>query len=430
MKKLLFLLYVYTIIGLQFHSIIPFFTPQLNRMAGIFLGMVMLYYWWDNARVFQTVWTDEMRLWVLFILVGSVASLFVSVNQYQAIDRIMFFVQLTVLMFAMLTIVFIYGSPRLLLITNVLIFSVFILYLVATNQFNTIFYTVSSGGSKLGDIDNANSLAFMIINAVSSFVLLRVKKRKRVFGKIFSIIFITGLVFVILQTGSRKSSLSLIVYFFIWYILCWMPQQKTKKTPLKLLLIPISVVGIIILVQKLVPLIAENTYMGYRFQKALLTGSKGDQSRLTMYREAWELFKVRPLFGIGFDQFRMHSVTGMYSHSDYAEILSTTGLVGTIIYFPIYFLLSYKLFKIRRFTKIGTSAWKMSGCFLASLAVQLFLGLGSVSYSSISHWKIIIPMVGFTMLFKYHTKSAVQDEGNINEFKPNKRVCYHYRYIH
>lgn len=55
-----------------------------------------------------------------------------------------------------------------------------------------------------------------------------------------------------------------------------------------------------------------------------------------------------------------------------------------------------------------------------------------VSYAATSHWTIIIPTIGFAMLFDFdfHAEKMIQDKENTSGSKPNARVCYNYRYIY
>jgi len=61
--------------------------------------------------------------------------------------------------------------------------------------------------------------------------------------------------------------------------------------------------------------------------------------RSIMIREAIELWKKRPLIGFGPDQFSYYSMFGTYSHNNYVELLSTSGIIGTIFYYSLFLLL-------------------------------------------------------------------------------------------
>ena len=57
-----------------------------------------------------------------------------------------------------------------------------------------------------------------------------------------------------------------------------------------------------------------------------------DNSRIPLYKKAFQLFLENPIFGIGLDQFKNRNAFGVMSHSTYAEMLCDLGLVGSVIY--------------------------------------------------------------------------------------------------
>ena len=110
-------------------------------------------------------------------------------------------------------------------------------------------------------------------------------------------------------------------------------------------------------------------------------------TREAMYRRGWELFEQNPLFGVGYNQFRVVSGFGTYSHSTYAEILSSGGIMGAFIYFvPIIaacFSLLKKTFKRRSY---------IFGVLLALYCVEIFLGAVNIFMYDFEHiliWAIL-----------------------------------------
>jgi O-antigen ligase len=99
----------------------------------------------------------------------------------------------------------------------------------------------------------------------------------------------------------------------------------------------------------------------FRMEAALEVVQGGDRAaadgslagRIWLYQRAMEVALENPLIGIGLDNFRDQTGTqigqriGTYTHSNYMEVLVSTGLVGFLIYFSIYWLWLRKLIRCR-----------------------------------------------------------------------------------
>jgi O-antigen ligase len=84
------------------------------------------------------------------------------------------------------------------------------------------------------------------------------------------------------------------------------------------------------------------------------------------------LIKQKPFLGYGVASYTNISVKGIYSHNNYIELLVGVGLIGTVIYYSIYFNIILKLLKARK--KIVVNL------FLTLILLFIFLEFGLVSY--------------------------------------------------
>ena len=82
--------------------------------------------------------------------------------------------------------------------------------------------------------------------------------------------------------------------------------------------------------------------MGLRFQRAM-DNPDIDTARSQMYVRGVDLFWENPLAGVGLGNFQVVSGLGAYSHSDYIEVASNTGIIGFILYFSIYGMILWRL---------------------------------------------------------------------------------------
>lgn len=402
MKKMIYLLCVATLIGIYMQDEITFITPMTNKVIGIGLGLLMLAVWWNNSRIVtKIIKSKEIWMWILFLFWSLATGSFIAVNQRAMFGMFLFLVQLTVLILSIITIIIWDKDVKKALYINIIIFITYLFYLGATGQMNAVFYSAYQSDLRLGHLRNANELGFMGLGAVMSWFALMYYKGKRE-NKVISLInylFIVYAIYFILQTGSRKSAIVLLLFLGLWYILCSLPitiEQKGKKG---VLIVVATIVVSIIALSFIIPWVFENTYFGTRL--ALLeTGEDGSAlARIIMYKEAIIFFEESPIWGLGLDQFKYHSITGAYSHSEYAEIIACTGIFGTIFYYSIYLIISIKLWRIRKRSDRTNMTWYMAGCFLAMLTARFCINFGVVGFTSISHWLIISPILGFVIQF-------------------------------
>ena len=70
---------------------------------------------------------------------------------------------------------------------------------------------------------------------------------------------------------------------------------------------------------------------------------RSTQVRFDLVFIGLRIFAENPIFGCGLGQFGVASETGYYAHNEIAEILSTTGLPGFLIYFSVYVMVWRRL---------------------------------------------------------------------------------------
>jgi len=115
--------------------------------------------------------------------------------------------------------------------------------------------------------------------------------------------------------------------------------------------------------------------------------------------EGLGMIKKSPIFGIGLSNFSVLSKTGLYSHSDYLEVASNTGIIGFIIYFSIYIVLWRRLSLIKKITTDSFILYKVNIFKTAILTILLF-GFGKPHITSKITWIFIAIAVGYTSFVK------------------------------
>ena len=115
--------------------------------------------------------------------------------------------------------------------------------------------------------------------------------------------------------------------------------------------------------------------------------SGSTKMRSEMYEESIDFFKRSPLFGIGYDQFRVLSRYKLYSHSTYAEVMADGGIIGMLLFITPILIAGFRLFKLRKRTNTYT-VW----IFIALYCVEVFLGAVNIFMYDITHlliWSLI-----------------------------------------
>jgi len=161
---------------------------------------------------------------------------------------------------------------------------------------------------------------------------------------------------------------------------------------------------IITIIYKLQPFFVNSSLYWRLSERGFLISN--DKARSGMYIEALKFFYDNPLFGIGFNHYRLLSIYQSYSHSTYAEILSTTGLIGSIIYFIPYLIIIYNLYSIYKKQKATVASLK-SIQFLVLMFVMLVLGTGVIHFYNIRDNIMFALMISFYYIeelkLKQHT---------------------------
>ena len=205
-------------------------------------------------------------------------------------------------------------------------------------------------GNLLG---NANSYAFALMMA-SLFAIRRLLftgKRSKPLAARAALILLVLLSAqqIVTATGSRKGILSLIVVSAFAIGGTWLlrgPVQALRFT------IPI------LLVVALVFALATATPHASRMQSLVewISGAGVRESsaamRASMAAEARDLWREKPLFGWGFDQYRFVSSRGDYSHSNLLELMVNGGAAAVALYYAAFGFLAIDIRRQWRRTRL------------------------------------------------------------------------------
>jgi len=203
------------------------------------------------------------------------------------------------------------------------------------------------------------------------------------YGKWFCAIAIIPLLYSIFLVGSRGPLISIIVGLIFGILILFKTKIKGRNTTiiliisLILVLVGISCYDIIyssLFSSKNIPevskTIPEVKKVIPNIERFSLKNAKNISVniRLESYSTAWQLFKNKPLFGIGTGGF-----PGGYPHNIFLEIAAENGLLGLIIFFGFLFTICQKgyLFLKDNFIEINEQA-KIMSLIILIIGISLF----------------------------------------------------------
>lgn len=141
-------------------------------------------------------------------------------------------------------------------------------------------------------------------------------------------------VFTVL-TGSRAGTFIVAIYLFLEYLL----RARSLVSQVKILLITALVVGVVYLLIMKVDFLYN--IVGSRFE-VLISGALEEEgfedktsagNRENMIELGMSLFRQRPWFGWGLDNFTQMSPYNTYSHNNFIEVVVSSGVFGFVLYY-------------------------------------------------------------------------------------------------
>lgn len=309
------------------------------------------------------------------------------------------------------------------LVTNLLIWNrstrFYTTALIGVAVASTVMVTASPGtfagidGRVHGTLGNANTFGVLLsISMVLS--LITALGTRKLFAKVLFLCAAAVIFIMLLQTGSRKAMLAGVLMGGILVCIAYLYKSGAAKIQ--------SFFAALIVVAALLPAgiaFLINSDFWFRTERVIEVfrgdSSNADSSlvgRLWLAQRAIDVAVANPVLGIGLDTFRMTRgaeigvSVGAYSHSNYLEILVSTGVLGFGLYFYIYWLWFKKLYTLRRYLKSQThfSRYAMVAIVTTMIAV---MDVGMVSYYDKVMWLVLPWLVAELHLFDIEEKERV-----------------------
>jgi O-antigen ligase len=197
------------------------------------------------------------------------------------------------------------------------------------------------------------------------------------------------LALALLSSASRKSLAALVFFAVLWMWFCY---RRYLYRNLFVLAVAVTVlIGLFYLVRYA----REDTLMGQRFESLEREGGGLGEDRTALYVRGFQLIAEHPIAGVGLGNYIVVSGMYEYSHSEYIEILSTTGLVGGLLYFPIYWLMWRRLSRVSRLSDDKETRYRV-GVFKSAILSFLALAVGAPNFLGPEMWFLLAGIMGYS----------------------------------
>jgi O-antigen ligase len=181
-------------------------------------------------------------------------------------------------------------------------------------------------GRAQGLFSNSNALGVMMWYGFISISLLLLTTDYNKWIFMFYIIGVILCVYVLLESGSRKSlgavMSSLLIIIF-----------RIKSISFKQWIYPFT--GLLIGYLFIGKNVISETAMINRVDYDNLVN--GGEKRTNLIVEGIHMFLDNPVFGVGLGSFKFYSSSHLMAHNDFVEVIASTGLVGLLLYSLMYF---------------------------------------------------------------------------------------------
>lgn len=247
-------------------------------------------------------------------------------------------------------------------------------------------YPYKGYGYVLGPAQNPNYLGVLMDVSLFGLAYKTHKNKKRIplyLGT--AVVF----VFVIVNSGSRKTLLGAAIIMGLWMLPLFRRLWSGAGWGKRILLIAGALIAIAGVVYYFTS-VYSTTDSFQRMQRLGTEGELSSRKRKLYYQFALEYFAEHPFFGIGLNQFGRWNPDHQMAHSTYAEAFADWGTVGCLIYFTPVIIAFISLIRIIIREKDDTYIPRI---VLGLFAMELFLGVGQAWFFEIEH------MIAWTLLY-------------------------------
>lgn len=240
----------------------------------------------------------------------------------------------------------------------------------------SLFGDGATSGRVFGLVVSPNGYGYvMFLGGVSALLFLS-KKKRSAFLNVFLTTVLVMSTLGIIWSASRKAFIGWVIFAALWVVMN-LGANIARNV--------FAGLGVLLISTALwfgVKYIMEETYIGQRFHKLEAEDTYLGRNRTILYQESFEVFRKHPLTGVGLSNFQVYSSLGGYTHSDYMEVVTNTGIPGLILYLGFYLVIINRLLKTLNHP-ISRDQMIYSLNLLCFIGIYLALGIGRPNFTSI-----------------------------------------------
>ncbi len=377
-------------------------------IAGALVGLAVIYLIIGRRELWISGEILIVIAWLGYALIPSIF----APNQEQAMFKAISMLQLIILSLVMLQVSIWKGSSKFIIWGYVI--AVCASYLVTFTALNEIISEIQQEADIEGagsvvrtasTLVNANTFGVAAVLGQALVIALLTMKSSSTIERLIAIICYVILAGAVINSGSRTALVGMlfIIAGLPWVFSLWRLQNLGRLVKW-LLISALLLTGIyyatkdIEAVRERFETIVIDSKIEDRFDDLIAFFQKQDdeemiersgesiENRLDLARMAWDVVNNYP-FGVGLDNFSEFS--GVYAHSNYLELLATTGFAGLLIYYAMYFLLTFKSLRMWvHFKRNGLPKALALGIFALAL-----MDLANVSYYVKPVWIFLVAII-------------------------------------
>jgi O-antigen ligase len=397
--KLTVLAYMLAVVLLSYRDGLTFFAKGAGLLLiGLFVFRAIA----AGEKVFLPA---EYKLLFAWLLIGLVSS-GISDSPETALARVMTLLQVFPLAFVLSNFIVWNADTRF-----------YWLSLVATAALSGVVALAYPGqfadldGRVFGTLANANAFAALLAVGVGLCLAALLGTRSFVL-RVACLGLAAFFLYLIGRTGSRMGMLASVAAI-VSVALCFQVSRNRKGVGRAALLLAFGA----LIVAGAVVYFADSEFSGRlaALQSSIATGdfrSSGDTSlygRARLYKKAFEIALANPLLGVGLDVFRTAGLEfrtiGNNSHSNYMEILASTGLIGALCYYAMSYCWWSRLVKAKALLRDARYSVHVASA-VAIASTVLVLDVAWVSYYEKLIWLVLAGLIAEANLIDGARKSA------------------------
>lgn len=279
-------------------------------------------------------------------------------------------------------------------------------YDIISGQINTS-EIGEEGWRYAGLISDSNWNAYMSFTALTGVAFFW-NKSKKLSHRIIQITLFTVFISSVVLSASRGGFITTLVFLTVWLLLSNLDLFKKNKF--------VFIVIIIIMYPILIFLydfLIVNTFLGERITHTVNTDAEiTDEKRVQLYIFAFQVFLNNPVFGIGLSQFLVLTNYSAFTHSEYMELLSTTGIVGFSIMMYFYIIIFLKVWRLRKKVNSNVLLYRLN----LFVALIIAFGVYGIFYTNFIS---IVTILQYSSIAGYanYLERKLKDYGKYVEFR-------------